>query len=123
MRRWNSSTKTDTYKSRQRDLNAVQKPQSPMPSVSSSTVDIGLGYTIVIAVGRTEQMRSLKIESSERLLTTEEAAEYLRKPKQSLLNMVSQGKLTQLKLGRMNRYKFSELNQLLLTENKEGENV
>jgi excisionase family DNA binding protein len=94
-----------------------------MPSVSSSTVDIGLGYTIVIAVGRTEQMRSLKIESSERLLTTEEAAEYLRKPKQSLLNMVSQGKLTQLKLGRMNRYKFSELNQLLLTENKEGENV
>lgn len=47
-------------------------------------------------------------------LTTKEAAEYMRISKGRLLNMVSNGKIPHYKLGRSNRYKLSELREILL---------
>ncbi len=55
----------------------------------------------------------------EEFLNSEEAAKYLGISTQSLLNRVSSGKITYYKLGRLNRYKKSELAQILLS-NKRG---
>ena len=52
-------------------------------------------------------------------LTTREAADFLRVSTKRLLNMVSAGQIPYHKLGRTNRYKRSELEQLL-TRNKRG---
>ena len=56
---------------------------------------------------------------TEKMMTSEEAAEYLGISIQSLLNRVSAGSIPYYKLGRLNRYKKSELAQLLLS-NKRG---
>jgi len=63
-----------------------------------------------------ETVRSLKIE--EEWLTTEEAANYLRLSRQTLLNMTSNGQIPYYKLGRSNRYLRSELKRLLLAHSK-----
>lgn len=55
----------------------------------------------------------------EEFLNSEEAAKYLGISTQSLLNRVSSGKIPFYKLGRLNRYKKSELAQILLS-NKRG---
>lgn len=56
---------------------------------------------------------------TEQMMTSAEAAKYLGISTQSLLNRVSSGKITPYKLGRLNRYKKSELAQLILS-NKRG---
>lgn len=55
------------------------------------------------------------------LMTTKEAAEYLRLSSAGLLNLVSQGKIPYRKLGRSNRYVKEELKKILDT-NKRGPN-
>ena len=57
--------------------------------------------------------------TTEKMMTSEEAAEFLGISIQSLLNRVSAGSIPYYKLGRLNRYKKSELAQLLLS-NKRG---
>jgi excisionase family DNA binding protein len=47
-------------------------------------------------------------------LTTIEASQFMGISKGRLLNMVSNGKVPHYKLGRSNRYKLSELRELLL---------
>lgn len=59
---------------------------------------------------------SLTIE--DQFLTTAEAADYLRIPTASLLNMTSNGKIRHFKFGRRNRYRLSDLKQLLLANPK-----
>lgn len=51
---------------------------------------------------------------TDKWLTTEEAAEYLRISPKCLLNEASNGKIPHYKFGRRNRYLFSELKKLLL---------
>ena len=53
-------------------------------------------------------------------MTSKEAADFLRIHVQSLLNMVSNGKVRYYKLGRLNRYRRSELEQLLLNNARGG---
>ncbi|WP_414640847.1 helix-turn-helix domain-containing protein [Bdellovibrio sp.] len=55
------------------------------------------------------------------VMTTKEAAHYLRVSTKRLLNMVSQGLIPYRKLGRTNRYYKNELDQLL-NENRKGPN-
>lgn len=52
-------------------------------------------------------------------LNTAEAAEYLSISKGQLLNLVSRGELPYYKLGRSNRYKKEELDELLLSTRKD----
>jgi excisionase family DNA binding protein len=54
------------------------------------------------------------------IMTTAEAADYLRIPKASLLNLSSNGKVPYYKFQRRNRYLKSDLLKLLLS-NKRGE--
>lgn len=51
---------------------------------------------------------------------SQEAADYLRISKKSLLNMVSNGKMPFYKLGRRNRYRLSDLQKILLAEPRGG---
>lgn len=53
-------------------------------------------------------------------ITTDEAAEYLRLSKQSLLNMTSNGKVPFYKLGNRNRYRLQDLQELLLKTKRGG---
>lgn len=62
---------------------------------------------------------SLKTEYNE-WLTTEEAADYLRVSVQVLRVWTSNGKLPFYKLFRSNRYKLTELRELLLSNRKGG---
>jgi excisionase family DNA binding protein len=48
-------------------------------------------------------------------MTTEQAARYLGVPLGSLRNMTSNGQIRYYKLGRRNRYKLSDLHELLLS--------
>jgi excisionase family DNA binding protein len=52
-------------------------------------------------------------------MTTKEAAEYLRIPIKSIQNLTSNGKIPFYKFQRLNRYKRSELEKILLS-NKRG---
>lgn len=61
--------------------------------------------------------RSLTIEYGE-VLTSKEAADFLRISHSRLLNLVSNGKIPYYKLGRSNRYLLSELRGLLMSEPK-----
>lgn len=60
---------------------------------------------------------SLKIE----WMDSKEAAGYLRVSVNTLLNLASNGLIPYCKLGRRNRYRKDELNQILL-QNKRGQN-
>lgn len=60
---------------------------------------------------------SFTIEYKE-FLTTSEAAEYLSISTSRLFNLISMGKMPYFKLGRSNRYKKSELRELLLSQPK-----
>ena len=53
-------------------------------------------------------------------MTTTEAAKYLRVSKWSLLNFVSSGRVPYYKLGRSNRYRREDLDNLLLSQRKGG---
>ncbi|WP_419144692.1 helix-turn-helix domain-containing protein [Bdellovibrio bacteriovorus] len=55
-------------------------------------------------------------------MTTEEAAEYLKIPKASLLNLSSNGKVPYYKFQRRNRYLKSDLLRLLLSNRRGGFN-
>ncbi len=68
-----------------------------------------------------EASRSLK---NHEILNTEEAADYLRLSRGSLLNMVCEGQIPVHKLGRRNRYLRSELLNMVLQSlsNKDKEN-
>lgn len=59
---------------------------------------------------------------TEEVMTTEEAAEFLRVPKASLLNLSSNGKVPYYKFQRRNRYLKSDLLQLLLRNRRGGFN-
>lgn len=59
---------------------------------------------------------SLKTEEDNEWLTTDEAAAYMRLSVGSFRNMVSDGHVPHFKLGRRNRYKRSELRNLLSSE-------
>lgn len=63
--------------------------------------------------------RSLKTEFNE-ILTTEEAARYLRLSTGALRNMTSNGLVPYHKLGRRNRYFTEDLRNLLLTNRRGG---
>lgn len=63
-----------------------------------------------------ESKGSLKIEDEIEWLTTNEAAAYMRLSVGSFRNMVSDGHIPHFKLGRRNRYKRSELRNLLSSE-------
>lgn len=60
---------------------------------------------------------SLKTEEAE-WLTSKEAAQYLRVSEGTLRNLVSNGKVPYVKLGRSNRYSRKELRQLLLSKKR-----
>ncbi len=62
---------------------------------------------------------SLKSEYDE-WMTSKEAAGFLRIGVQNLLNMVSNGQVRYYKLGQRNRYRRSELEQLLLANARGG---
>ena len=64
------------------------------------------------SVVQNDQSSSLKIEE---WMTTEEAAEFLRVPAASLLNLSSNGKVPFYKWQRRNRYLKSDLLGLLLS--------
>jgi excisionase family DNA binding protein len=64
---------------------------------------------------------SLKTEYEE-ILTTEEAAQYLRVSVGSLRNMTSNGLIPYQKLGKRNRYFKEELRNLLLANRRGGSN-
>lgn len=67
---------------------------------------------------RFDERRSLEIESRE-WLTTGEAADYLGLSVGALRNMTSNGKIPFYKLGtRRNRYRLSELRELLLSQRR-----
>ena len=53
-------------------------------------------------------------------LTTKEAAEYLRITVGSMKNLVYRGRVTPRKLGRLNRFKRSDLDKLLETSIQGG---
>ena len=59
-------------------------------------------------------------ESEERFLTTDEAALYLGVTVGTVRNMVCRGELPYYKLGRRNRYKLSELKNLLQSNKRGG---
>ena len=64
---------------------------------------------------------SLKNEyDDDRFLNAREAAGFLGVPYNSLLNMTSSGKVPYYKLGRRNRYRKSELRELLLKNRRGG---
>jgi excisionase family DNA binding protein len=67
---------------------------------------------------------SLKTEydGSDEFLTAYDAADFLRVPYQSVMNMTSNGQLPYFKLGRRNRYRKSELRELLLKNRRGGFN-
>lgn len=56
-------------------------------------------------------------------LTTEEAARYLGLSVGSLRNMASNGNVPYYKLGRRNRYRISDLKELLLSQKRGGSYV
>lgn len=60
---------------------------------------------------------SLKTEYRE-MLTSKEAAEYLRVSVARLMNLTSNGKIPYYKFGRSNRYLLSELRELLMSQPK-----
>lgn len=66
-----------------------------------------------------DEVCSLKTEE---WMTTEEAAEYLKIPKASLLNLSSNGKVPYYKFQRRNRYLKSDLLRLLLSNRRGGFN-
>ena len=70
-------------------------------------------------VGDRTSNSSLKTEE---WMTTEEAAEYLKIPKTSLLNLSSNGKVPYYKFQRRNRYLKSDLLRLLLSNRRGGFN-
>jgi len=63
--------------------------------------------------------RSLKTEFNE-ILTTEEAARYLRVSEMVIRNMTSNGNIPYHKLGNRNRYFKEELRNLLLKNRRGG---
>ena len=67
------------------------------------------------------QIDSPKISSSLKIewLDSKEAANYLKLPVKSLLNLTSSGKIPYNKLGRLNRYQKDVLDSVLL-QNKRG---
>lgn len=65
----------------------------------------------------TSETSSLKIE----WLNSQEAADFLRISKKTLMNLTSNGKVPFYKFGTRNRYQKEQLNQLLL-QNKRGQN-
>ena len=71
-----------------------------------------------------ESSETAKSEASslktEKMMSTEEAAEFLGISVGSLRNMTSQGKIPYFKLGRRNRYSRNELTQLLLSNKRGG---
>lgn len=60
---------------------------------------------------------SLKTEYRE-ILTSKEAADYLRVSIARLMNLTSNGKIPYYKFGRSNRYLISELKELLMSQPK-----
>lgn len=56
----------------------------------------------------------------EKMMSTEDAAEFLGLSVASLRNMTSQGQIPYYKLGRRNRYSRNELTQLLLGNRRGG---
>ncbi|MBX2987860.1 MAG: helix-turn-helix domain-containing protein [Bdellovibrionaceae bacterium] len=70
-------------------------------------------------ISQDNQDCSLKTEE---WMTTEEAAEYLKIPKASLLNLSSNGKVPYYKFQRRNRYLKSDLLRLLLSNRRGGFN-
>ncbi len=88
----------------------------PFPSqndyaiTTENVVDLEDGYDIEESKG------SLIIEDEIEWLTTNEAAAYMRLSVGSFRNMVSDGHIPHFKLGRRNRYKRSELRNLLSSE-------
>jgi len=62
---------------------------------------------------------SLKTEYEE-WMTSKEAAAYLRIGIHSLMNMASNGQIKYYKLGRRNRYRLSDLKQLLMANARGG---
>lgn len=60
------------------------------------------------------------LTSEEEWLTTEEAAAYLRLSVGSLRNMTSNGHVPYYKLQGRNRYRLSELRNLLLSQKRGG---
>ena len=65
--------------------------------------------------------RSRPIEAEfDDLLTTSEAAKFLKISKAALLNMCCNGTIPYYKLGRRNRFRRSELGSLLLKNKKGG---
>lgn len=63
---------------------------------------------------------SLKSESEE-WLTSTEVSQYLKISKKTLMNKVSLGHIPRYKLGRLNRYKKSEIEGLILPTRSKGE--
>jgi excisionase family DNA binding protein len=63
---------------------------------------------------------SLTTEEEDRLLTTAEAAKFLRIPVSSLHTMTSNGKVPVMKLGRRNRYSLQDLRNLLWRNRRGG---
>jgi excisionase family DNA binding protein len=64
------------------------------------------------------ELQTGSLTSEKEWLTTEEAADYLRISVKSLLNMCSNGKVSYYKWQRRNRYKMTELRELLLKERR-----
>jgi excisionase family DNA binding protein len=84
--------------------------QNDYTMTTENVVDHENGYDIEESNG------SLKIEDEIEWLTTNEAAAYMRLSVGSFRNMVSDGHIPHFKLGRRNRYKRSELRNLLSSE-------
>ena len=68
-----------------------------------------------LSVVRTEQQLG---SENQKWFTTEEAANYLRVGKKTLLNLTSNGQVPYSKFGRRNRYLESDLNRLLMIERR-----
>lgn len=62
-----------------------------------------------------ETLNSLKTEYTE-VLTSAEAADYLRISTSQLMNLTSSGRVPYFKWGRSNRYLLSELRELLMSQ-------
>jgi excisionase family DNA binding protein len=84
---------------------------SKEPRFSAPKVPIDLPEST--ARGTSDSVAFFEIQS-DKWLTTEEAAEYLRISPKSLLNEASNGNIPHYKFGRRNRYLLSELKKLLL---------
>lgn len=92
------------------NLNPIFPSQNDYTITTENIVDHEDSYDIEESKG------SLKIEDEIEWLTTNEAAAYMRLSVGSFRNMVSDGHIPHFKLGRRNRYRRSELRNLLSSE-------